>query len=221
MRCGQDEVDARRTAQAICRYGQAGQRRRRPSWPQPEGTGRSGRISLSVAPDMESTCRRDPRTASHLASVAHVSRVEIGSIPKKRAPRLGGEKMPADASLRFHCPPLLAKSGGCGTHLPLPCLGECCGRFRRRTEHGHSGSTVLAETPNFAVLLGVSQGPQGPGPLLIRISRRLIHPLRHRSRITDHRSRIHPSAVSRHAFRLSASASLPAPRTASWHPPRT
>ena len=47
MRCGQDGMDARRTAQVICRYGQAGQRCRRPSWPQPEGTGRSGRISSS------------------------------------------------------------------------------------------------------------------------------------------------------------------------------
>src|SRR5215813_2885645 len=39
MRCGQDGSYARRTAQAICRYGQAGQRCRRPSWPQPEWDG--------------------------------------------------------------------------------------------------------------------------------------------------------------------------------------
>src|SRR5262252_8357853 len=39
MRCGQDGPYARRTAQAICRYGQAGQRCRRPSWPQPEWDG--------------------------------------------------------------------------------------------------------------------------------------------------------------------------------------
>src|SRR5262249_8207258 len=39
MRCGQDGQYARRTAQAICRYGQAGQRSRRPSWPQPEWDG--------------------------------------------------------------------------------------------------------------------------------------------------------------------------------------
>src|ERR1700752_1277566 len=46
----------------------------------PEGTGRSGRISLSVAPNIESMRRRDPpRTASHLASVAHVPIYEIGS----------------------------------------------------------------------------------------------------------------------------------------------
>ena len=49
-------------------------------WPQPEGTGRSGRISLSVAPNIESMRRRDPpRTASHLASVAHVPGYETGS----------------------------------------------------------------------------------------------------------------------------------------------
>ncbi len=41
---------------------------------------RAGRISLSVAPNIESMRRRDPpRTASHLASVAHVSRAGIGS----------------------------------------------------------------------------------------------------------------------------------------------
>src|SRR5262245_12460332 len=46
----------------------------------PKGTGRSGRISLSVAPNIESMRRRDPpRTASHLASVAHVPVYEIGS----------------------------------------------------------------------------------------------------------------------------------------------
>ena len=83
MRCGQDGMAARRLAQAICRYGQAGQRSRRPSWPQPEGTGRSGRISLSVAPNIESMRRRDPpRTASHIASVAHVPIIEIGSGPR-------------------------------------------------------------------------------------------------------------------------------------------
>ena len=46
----------------------------------PKGTGRSGRISLSVAPNIESMRRRDPpRTASHIASVAHVPVYEIGS----------------------------------------------------------------------------------------------------------------------------------------------
>src|SRR5262245_16870313 len=52
MRCGQDGPYTRRPTKAICRYGRGGQRSRRPSWPQPEGTGRSGRISLSVAPNI-------------------------------------------------------------------------------------------------------------------------------------------------------------------------
>src|SRR5215470_16296316 len=39
MRCGQDGPDARRPRQAICRYGQGGQRSTRPSWPQPEWDG--------------------------------------------------------------------------------------------------------------------------------------------------------------------------------------
>ncbi|MBM3359348.1 MAG: hypothetical protein FJY54_16680, partial [Betaproteobacteria bacterium] len=37
MRCGQDGPDARRPTKAICRYGLGGQRRSRPSWPQPAG----------------------------------------------------------------------------------------------------------------------------------------------------------------------------------------
>ena len=80
MRCGQDGPYTRRTTKAICRYCRGGQRSRRPSWPQPGGTGRSGRISLSVAPNIESMRRRDPpRTASQLASVAHVPVYGIGS----------------------------------------------------------------------------------------------------------------------------------------------
>src|SRR5262249_37073878 len=39
MRCGQDGPDARRPRQAICRYGQGGQRSSRPFWPQPKWDG--------------------------------------------------------------------------------------------------------------------------------------------------------------------------------------
>src|SRR4029453_962717 len=38
---------------------------------------------------------------------------------QERTPGFGGGERPAKAGLKLHYPPLLAKSGGCGTHLPL------------------------------------------------------------------------------------------------------
>src|SRR5512146_2509445 len=49
-------------------------------WPQPEGTGRSGRISLSDSLAIFAILPHSPPgTASHIASVAHVSIIAISS----------------------------------------------------------------------------------------------------------------------------------------------
>jgi len=129
MRCGQDGPYARRTAQAICRYGQAGQRSRRRAagrsrgpdvlpgmrprrcastrssaalWPAPGShlrvyaqallrrpralaATRVGRGALGASLCREPLQYRHiaagspPRPASHIASVAHVPIIEIGS----------------------------------------------------------------------------------------------------------------------------------------------
>src|SRR4029434_6033646 len=47
---------------------------------------------------------------------------EGASGPKERTPRCAGEERPAKAGFRLHYPALLATTGGCGTHLPLPCF---------------------------------------------------------------------------------------------------
>jgi hypothetical protein len=165
MRCGQDGPDARRPTQAICRYGQGGERGSRraaawsrgpdfrgcdrggvhegrgkcgalgplrgrtyahgrrhcsalrgPSWPQP----RRGRGNLGAFLCREPSQYRHiasgspPRTASHIASVAHVPIYEIGSntplysrvhIPDKSrsSKSFGDNRRPAAAAFSSRC----------------------------------------------------------------------------------------------------------------------
>lgn len=77
MRCGQDGPGARRPTRAICRYGRGGHR---PSWPQPGGTGRSGRISSSGSLEI-STYSFGPSSLNRvpIAFVAHAPVYETGS----------------------------------------------------------------------------------------------------------------------------------------------
>ncbi len=65
------------------------------------------------------------RLRSRLLSLARPSE----SNQREGRPRFDGEEMPAEAGLRLHSPVLLAKTGGCGTHLPFPSQGHGRGRF--------------------------------------------------------------------------------------------